>query len=165
LRAIAPWLEFRTPLQGLRSSSFYLGRCPRLPSGAPLGLLTVLKDRPLLISRRAPAEFQRSSRQFLPEQPKQSQIWSHLRPERRYPEQFLLIFTALPKGSEGSRRTECDGYPEMLRPDGRSMRTGAFPDSSLPSFRLPPCLYRCRIAAQYIKATSFVRNPPSPAAL
>jgi hypothetical protein len=40
----------------------------------------------------------------LPEQRKQSQIWSHLRPERRYPEQFLLIFTVLPKGSEGNRR-------------------------------------------------------------
>ncbi len=67
------------------------------------------------------AEFQRSSRQLLPELPKRSQIWSHLRPERRYPEQFLLIFTNLSKGSEGSRRTPCDGYPgnelhALLRP-------------------------------------------------
>ena len=54
-------------------------------------------------------EFQRSSRRLLPEQPKQSQIWSHLRPERRYPEQFLLIFTSLSKGSDGSRRPPCDG--------------------------------------------------------
>src|ERR1700677_4277323 len=55
------------------------------------------------------AEFQRSSRRVLPEQRKQSQIWSHLRPERRYPEQFLLIFTVLPKGSKGSRRTPGGG--------------------------------------------------------
>jgi hypothetical protein len=41
---------------------------------------------------------------ILPEQPKQSQIWSHLPPERRYPEQFPLIFI-VSKGSEGSRRT------------------------------------------------------------
>jgi hypothetical protein len=54
-------------------------------------------------------EFRRSSRRFLPEQPNQSQIWSHLRPERRYLEQFLLIFTVLPKGSEGSRRPPGDG--------------------------------------------------------
>ena len=31
-------------------------------------------------------------------------IWSHWRSKRRYPEQFLLIFTSLSKGSEGSRR-------------------------------------------------------------
>ena len=54
-------------------------------------------------------EFWRSSRQLLPEFQNRSQIWSHLPPERRYPEQFLLIFTGLSKGSEGSRRTPCDG--------------------------------------------------------
>jgi hypothetical protein len=58
------------------------------------------------------AEFQRSSRRVLPEQRKQSQIWSHLRPERRYPEQFPLIFTVLSKGSEGSRRTPGGGLTD-----------------------------------------------------
>jgi hypothetical protein len=46
---------------------------------------------------------------ILPESPKWSQIWSHLPPNRRYPEQFPLIFTSLPKGSEGSRRPPGDG--------------------------------------------------------
>jgi len=70
-------------------------------------------------------EFQRSSRRLLPEQSKQSQIWSHLRPERRYPEQFPLIFTVLPKGSEGSRRPPGDGRSVLtgkaLPPGGRQL--------------------------------------------
>jgi len=60
-------------------------------------------------------EFWRSTRKLLPELPNQSQIWSHLRPERRYPEQFLLIFTGLSKGSEGSRRTPCDSPARGVR--------------------------------------------------
>jgi hypothetical protein len=57
-------------------------------------------------------EFQRSSRRLLPEFPNQSQIWSHLRPERRYPEQFPLIFSALSKDSEGSRRPPGAGFTD-----------------------------------------------------
>jgi len=65
---------------------------------------------------RALGEFQRSSRRLLPEQPKQSQIWSHLRPERRYTEQFPLILTSLSKGSEGSRRPPGDGLDDSTIP-------------------------------------------------
>ena len=68
-----------------------------------LRMTDVKRDR-FSSSWKALEEFQRSSRRLLPEQPKQSQIWSHLRPERRYPEQFLLILTALSKGSKRSRR-------------------------------------------------------------
>ncbi len=59
--------------------------------------------------RSSLGEFQRSSRRLLPELPNRSQIWSHLPRERRYPEQLPLIFTALSKGSEGSRRPPGDG--------------------------------------------------------
>jgi hypothetical protein len=60
----------------------------------------------------AMGEFQQSTAEVLPELPNRSQIWSHLRPERRYPEQFLLILTALSKGSEGSRRPPGDGFTD-----------------------------------------------------
>ena len=116
---------------------------------------------------RALAEFQRSSRRVLPEQRKQSQIWSHLHPERRYLEQFLLIFTVLPKGSEGSRRTPCGGsasprsqmYLGTLLPSaGLSAKLCFFPSSRVSLRRRSRFGVQGDIAAIGIEARDCGRN-------
>jgi hypothetical protein len=142
--------NFGAPLQGLRSSSFYLERCPRLPLGAPLGLLMEERGpQPLLASTgRVSAEHCRG----LPEQRKQSQIWSHLPPERRYPEQFPLIFTVLPKGSEGSRRPPGDGA--VLATQSRIRR------DCVHNGRQTPARCRSRVGRLRKDATPFRANAP-----
>ncbi len=77
---------------------------------------------------------------FLPELPNRSQIWSHLRPETTLPGAVPLIFTALSKGSEGSRRTPCDGEKRkrVRQPSSHGVR------------RLPP---RAHSSAQSAAAT------------
>ena len=60
-------------------------------------------------------EFPRSSRRVLPGSESSRKSGRICAQNDVYPEQFLLMFTVLPKGSEGSRRPPGDGLGTFSR--------------------------------------------------